>query len=385
MNMMQKKYTICDFNLFQFVFWGLLMAALPLACISEYSVAENFEGTFVVIDGILKPSTTNFEVDSSDFKIKLSITTVSGSKSSTFQAPIKNAKVELVVNQSNIIPLTEVSNGTYFLKDKSLLQKSGTYQLRFAIGEKKYESSIEILPDTVAIAKLYTEFTKSSYQTYRIFVDVNDAKNVKNYYNWTTNVWEKQEFCKQCYTAGKTRTCTLEDIYPLPTAQINVSVNCNGNCWDIVRNKTLNSIADVFFDGNILLKKEVGVVPFNFSRGCLVEVQQMSLTPSYYQYLELLKNQTSGAGGLVDTPPAILVGNVKNVNDPTEKVIGFFSVANTVKRRFWLDRKEAKSASLQPLSEINPSVPPPVGSNIALEPCQPSDKRTNKKPVGWVE
>jgi hypothetical protein len=382
------KHTHFLANLPKIAFFLWLLVTLPFSCISEYDVAENFEGSFVVVDGILKLSNNNYELDSTDFKVKLSVTTVSGSKSSTYQAPIKNAKAELVINQKNIVALSEVSNGVYFLKDKSILQKNSTYQLRFSIGAKQYESNIEVLPDSVAINKVFTEYNPAAAnQAYRVFVDVNDIKGVKNYYNWTYNFWEKQIFCSQCYNVGNRLppACTIEDLYPVQGSRVSVSTGCSGNCWDILRSKTVNSISDIFFDGNPLLKKEIGIVPYNFGQGCLVEVQQMSLTPAYYQYLELLKNQTTGAGGLVDTPPAILVGNVRNIKDNNEKVIGFFSVTNTVKKRFWLERKEAKSAGMQPLSEKNPSIPPPVGSNIPLKPCTPSEKRTNAKPVGWVE
>jgi Domain of unknown function (DUF4249) len=124
-------------------------------------------------------------------------------------------------------------------------------------------------------------------------------------------------------------------------------------------------------------------VPYNFYTGCLVEVQQMSTTGGYYQYLQLLKNISSGSGGLVDTPPAVLVGNVKNTQNSDEKVIGYFTVVNTTKRRIWIDRKDAAAQSMSPLSFVNPSIAPPPGANIPLYPCVQSDTRTNKMPVGW--
>lgn len=368
----------------QYTFLSIVLVVLFQSCISDIDLTNNFEGSYVVVDAVLKQSNTT-ELDSTDFKVKLSTTFVSGNGANSYQSPIKNEKVELIVNQTQVVTLDPISPaGTYYLKDKSLLKIGNSYQLKFTVGSKKYESTLEIMPDSVPITHVFTEFNAALPETaHQVFVDVNDIANTKNYYSWTYRLFEKQEYCFQCYTQQRAPSICRPDIYPTIDTRVSISLNCSSDCWDIVPYKKVNIISDQFFDGKPLLKKAVGYVPYNFGTGCLVEVLQLSTTPQYFKYLELLKNIASGSGGLVDTPPAILVGNVKNINDINEKVIGYFTVASTSKRRIWIDRKDAKAAGLSPISFRNPSVPPPAGSTISPVPCTPSETRTNVKPTGW--
>ncbi len=367
-----------------YILFGLFICCLNFQCISDIELKDNFEGSFVVVDAVLKQSPDDNDLDSTDFKVKLGNTLVNAKGGFSYQVPIKNEKVELIINQNTTIILDQTSPGTYYLKDKTLLKKGNLYQLRFTVGEKKYESTVETMPDSVPMSKVYVDFNpKSPPQAHQVFVDVNDVPQVKNYYSWSYRVFEKQEYCSQCYAQLRAPAVCREDLFPVFDSKVSVSLVCGGNCWDIVRNKTVNVISDQFFDGKLLLKKDIGYVPYNFYTGCLVEVQQMSTTGGYYQYLQLLKNISSGSGGLVDTPPAVLVGNVKNTQNSDEKVIGYFTVVNTTKRRIWIDRKDAAAQSMSPLSFVNPSIAPPPGANIPLYPCVQSDTRTNKMPVGW--
>ncbi len=367
-----------------YILFGLFICCLNLQCISDIELKNNFAGSFVIVDAVLKQSPNDNELDSTDFKVKLSTTLVTGTGTSAFQVPIKNEKVELIINQNTTLILDQTSPGSYYLKDRALLKTGNSYQLRFSNGEKKYESTVETMPDSVSIGKVYTDFnSKSSEKTHQLFVDLNDIPQIRNYYSWTYRIFEKQEYCAQCYTQSRGPALCSEDLYPLTGAKVSISLNCTSNCWDILRDKTVNSLSDLYFDGKPLIKKEIGYVPYHFSQGCLVEVQQFSITASYYNYLQLLKNISSNQGGLVDTPPAILVGNVHNIKDNSEKVLGYFTIANASKRRIWLDRRDASSAGMAPLSSINLSVPPPIGNTIPLRPCVQSDTRTNKMPVGW--
>lgn len=116
-------------------------------------------------------------------------------------------------------------------------------------------------------------------------------------------------------------------------------------------------------------------------------MRQSSLTPQYFDFTELLKSQTTATGGLVDVPPAFLSGNIRNKNDPAEKVIGYFSVVNTVWRRLWLDRFSAGQVPLPVLSTVNePKIPSfPIPPEWLPIPCIESATRTGIKPFGWID
>jgi hypothetical protein len=73
----------------------------------------------------------------------------------------------------------------------------------------------------------------------------------------------------------------------------------------------------------------------------LVNLEQISVSLEVYKFYQLVRQLTQGTGGLADTPPSAIVGNIQNVSNPDEKVVGYFGVANVQKYSFWIDRSDA--------------------------------------------
>lgn len=350
-------------------------------CVDEISLNDNTASEFFVVDGILNYSET---ADSNDFVVKLGI-----SRPDLIRPiPVTKGVVEIVVNDKDSYPLSEREAGSYYLFRKDIFKVGQSYKLRFQANGSQYESSNEVMPDSVAIQKVYAEInTKGTAKTaYEIFVDVQDVAQKKNYYRWSFTQWERQQYCLFCYVPPprNIEPCS-EDIYATPDVKISRNPLCDGECYDILRFSPNNAVSDVFFDGKTLIKKSIGFIPYNFHSGCLVEVKQSSITPTYNVFLEILKSQAESTGGLADTPAALLVGNVKNTTNATQKIVGYFSVTNNSKRRIWVDRKDALSGGYKPLASVNPPLDAPTPTPPSWYPvaCKPSKIRTNVKPAGW--
>jgi hypothetical protein len=70
-------------------------------------------------------------------------------------------------------------------------------------------------------------------------------------------------------------------------------------------------------------------------------VNQYSLNEDEYSYWEKIQNVGVDVGGFFDIIPASVQSNVKCIEDPTEKVLGYFSVsAKSSKRLFIKDNFE---------------------------------------------
>ncbi|SDL09318.1 protein of unknown function [Catalinimonas alkaloidigena] len=82
--------------------------------------------------------------------------------------------------------------------------------------------------------------------------------------------------------------------------------------------------SDEFVNGNPIVDFQISYEPVQV--GDYVRVEQMNISRALYEYLTILYQQTSG-GGPFDTPPAPVPSNVQNVNDPNERVLGFFYAA----------------------------------------------------------
>lgn len=79
---------------------------------------------------------------------------------------------------------------------------------------------------------------------------------------------------------------------------------------------------DRFFDGNFIpnLFDE-----FEYAAGDEIKVELHSINKDAHDFLSLLKSQITTLGAAASTTPATVEGNLENLNDPDETILGFFS------------------------------------------------------------
>jgi hypothetical protein len=66
-------------------------------------------------------------------------------------------------------------------------------------------------------------------------------------------------------------------------------------------------------------------------------VNQYSLSEDEFQYWEKLQNISENVGGLYDIIPASIPSNVYCTDDPSQNVLGYFSVSAKSSRRLFID------------------------------------------------
>ncbi|WP_408641448.1 DUF4249 family protein [Spirosoma telluris] len=122
--------------------------------------------------------------------------------------------------------------------------------------------------------------------------------------------------------------------------------NCRTQCWEIIYNHDLILFDDQYTNGGLLVNQKAAQIPFYDHNPGLVEIRQNSLTADAYRYFKLFQQQTQNTGGLADSPPSALAGNVHNVANDREAVVGYFTASAVSTLRYWLDRKDAYGLSL---------------------------------------
>lgn len=65
-------------------------------------------------------------------------------------------------------------------------------------------------------------------------------------------------------------------------------------------------------------------------------VKQLSITENAYNYWKLLMANSQESGGLDDSQPANIKGNIYCVSHPEEKVLGYFSVSSVTEKRIFI-------------------------------------------------
>ncbi len=78
-------------------------------------------------------------------------------------------------------------------------------------------------------------------------------------------------------------------------------------------------------------------------------IKQYSMSEGAYYYWMNLKKNNQESGGLFDSQPALLRSNVRNIDDPGEIVLGYFSVSSVQTRRITFSDIEGLSFDDEPL------------------------------------
>jgi hypothetical protein len=89
-------------------------------------------------------------------------------------------------------------------------------------------------------------------------------------------------------------------------------------------------------------------IPLNyfFSTGYYITVYQQTLSPDAYRYWDQLRQNASQGGGLFDPTPGSVQGNIRNMNDPEESVLGYFYATQTDTIRRLIQPGEVKNPRL---------------------------------------
>lgn len=81
--------------------------------------------------------------------------------------------------------------------------------------------------------------------------------------------------------------------------------------------------------------KRLGVNDFEYRGKHYFIVNQQSISKETYEYWDKINRLSNQSGSIFDTPPAAIQGNIYNVNDPEEVILGYFELSHTdVLRQF---------------------------------------------------
>jgi hypothetical protein len=313
---------------------------------------------------------------------------------------VENAKVQIKEGNSTVIDCPYSSAGRYLLP-KNFRSKNGvSYQLKILIDGKSYESTVETASAVAPIEKIYSQFASKEIDYlskkidgHRIFLDTRDASKAANYYLWQWKLYEKQSYCRSC-NGGRFFTTPAPlgrcvDDQNLIRRGVTYDYLCVSNCWDIKFSDQVNIMSDLFTTDETIKGRLIANIPFYQFRNSLLEVQQYSISKSAFDYFNIMVNQTQRNGTLADTPPAGLIGNIRNTADKTEPVGGVFMVSSKTTKLFVIQRNEilngVKAIGLFEGREVTPE---PMGNDTSrppFAPCIESRERTAIRPIGWVD
>ena len=384
--------------------WCLLAGILTTAgCVDPYDPSLSYNSDLVVVSGIV---TDLNEVQT----ISLSRSR-SSADTANVTIPIRRAVVTVTVNGITPLSLLEVQPGIYQFPTGFRGRVGDTYQLRFQTAEgTTYESSVETMASVPPILRTYDQFNPEGTKKNAnglpipandIYIDMQDPADGRNFYLWRWKLYEIQSWCATCQQGRY----VVVDVGPVGAGPIDVigcvrdstvgttnlfDYPCRGLCWDIFYNTSIDIFSDVYTNGQPQIGHKVASIPIYQRNPALIVVEQLSLSANAYRYYNLFAAQVQNTGTLADSPPAPLAGNIKNLADPTENVVGYFSATSVAVSTHKISRKEVTSGIFQGLFFAQTGRMPnletgisPFGKSASSALCVPSRSRTDLIPPGW--
>ncbi|PSL05726.1 DUF4249 domain-containing protein [Cecembia rubra] len=344
----------------------IFLMTLPLSCIDPYKV-DLVEGEqLLTVDGFI-------HTDPGPHTIKLTRTDTYGSVFEGLIRPVRQATVSVRDSQGLVTFLTEVEAGQYQTPNgfRVIPGLSYTLQIRLLDG-KQYSSFPEVVHPVAPIdqisfrsVRLATENRLEDRFGVEFFAHFKDPSDQVNYYYWRMDpsvfvlVTNPELFTNPATHPTNPRgpapkdCCDICFLVEKPRIQqfaIASDENFNG----------LNTVVPVaFIEDNGLRFKDT----------YRAEFLQMGISQGAHRFLRLIDQQLSITGSVFDQPPANIRGNIISLDNPDEKVLGYFIAASVQRSTVYVKRSDLEFRALPRIipddcrTVSNASITPPANWN----------------------
>ena len=255
----------------------------------------------------------------------------------------KGAQVKVEGEDRTIYPLTETQIGQYSADNLNL---KNTIKYRLSI---KTSNGSTYLSDFVA-AKNNPPIDSVNWvrdsKGVQFYINTHDPQNNTRYYQWEfIETWEFQSefqtYIKYDIKTSPTGVKTYSAIFRDPTNP-QFFDSTQYYCWQSFRSTNL------LLGTTAKLNKDVINLPLAFIPQASIKlklhysinVKQYSLTPEAYAFLDIMKKNTEQTGSIFDAQPSGVYGNIHNVTDAEEPVIGYLVICPIQEKRIFIKNKE---------------------------------------------
>jgi hypothetical protein len=360
-----------------------LITLLTGSCITEFIPETGETQELMIVEGLI---TDQKEINT--IKLSRSQSLLSKAKGT----PYSGCTVVITDDLGNVTQLAEQPGGIYVTDSSSFKGEVGrTYKLTVLTNNSNsanftYESvPVKMLPvppiDTIYYEKkTYTDDANGLREGAMIWFDSHDPSDQCKFYRWDyIETWRFQ----------------LPYIVP------------NSQCWISSRSTGINiSNASILAENRITKFPLVYITPESdrlSSRYSLL-LNQYSVSEDEFNYWEKLKKVTEEVGSLYDITPSFIPGNLTCLEDPTQDVLGYFSVSARSSKRVYVTGyykglvylyKTCPTDTVSDISglvdlnkklwviESNTFVVPPIYILTTQKTCADCTVRGSKTPPSW--
>ncbi|MDF2158817.1 DUF4249 domain-containing protein [Algoriphagus sp. CAU 1675] len=346
-----------------------LLLLVPVACIDPYEVDIEEGEQLLTVEGIVT-------TQPGPHRIRLTKSDTYGSVFEGLIRPVTGATVIIRDDLGEVIFLEENAEerGAYYTPSgfSAVIGRSYSLQIQTQDGKvytslpEKVEDVPQIKDLSVATLRIPVEGETNDRSGIQVIAEIDDPVEENNFYLWQNGpsvyVLETRP---DLYTPRPSDTNPSRDPQPKP---------CCITCFrsEDIGNQSVFIAQDDNFNG---LTTQIPVAfieddGLRFVNTYRIDIRQIGISQEAYRFLKLVKQQVEISGSVFDPPPATIRGNMINLENPEEVILGYFIVGAEDTKRLYIDKndltfaqnvaiipddcREVEGAQLDPPADWNP-------------------------------
>jgi len=294
--MLTKNKFIVNFGCF-------ILLSLLMSCITQINYDVSNEKTRIVINSLI---TSKFETQ----KVYVGRSVLTGTNSITNSVPIQNATVRIMSSIEDF-EFVHDKDGTYTASFAGVIGE--TYVMEVVVDGQTYRSTSQTMPNALPLPVPDTELiniqslNSAGNLINDKFVNINLTGTITDDFKALYRINGEYEFMEFNPPSTTLKTCYVTESIDNNTIKLLSAKDLRTN------NIQKFNLLDIPFDARFLRLYAFKIAQYHLSDESL----------SYWNKVNLISNTGMN---IFDAPPGKILGNIKNVNDPNDEVLGNFTL-----------------------------------------------------------
>jgi hypothetical protein len=313
---------------------------LLYTCIDPYTpVLKNYE-SILVVDGLLTDESTACTIRlTRTFKDMNAV-----------PEPVSGASVYISDEDGTEAGLNEVRAGIYKADSTLFRGEAGkTYALHIRTADgKEYESDKCLMEAVAGIDSIYYEkkqeiVNNGTENLYGIMIYMDSEPGTNKYYRWSY-----EEDWKFLVHNPKKMDYINEKTF-VPVKEVKDFCWKNYKSDEVLIRSALSTDQDAITKEPIkfIISSKSDRLTFLYS----INVKQLSISGKEFAFWSDLQKVNESGSDIFASQPFSITGNVHNLNDPAERVLGYFQVSAVKQKRIVLQLDELVKLNLPPFDD----------------------------------
>lgn len=316
----------------------VLLTSTAVGCIEQFTPDIPQSNGELVVEGHITDQTE-------EYLIRLSRSRRLDEKNNIAET---GATVKIIEDGSMTHLFQEMEGGRYVSKAGNFVGSIGSeYILDIVTADgEHYQSHPEVMLKTPDIDSVYfererrfTDIEDLVVDGIKILVDSHDPENATRYYKWDwVETWEYKATYPNAYS-WVPGDMIFDPGHPIVNPFPNIFCYNTDSSRQILVNSTNNLENDVVSRFEV---KYVNTLGRELTSLYSLLVKQHAISENTYKYWRELRGLSESQGTLFDKQPYALQGNIGNVQNADETVLGYFEVISVKEERILITREKLR-------------------------------------------